>query len=179
MNDLLDVSRIQAGKLELRLMPCDLTILVRDEIEEQRLAHPDRTIVMDLADAGVDRVKALADPDRIRQVVTNYLTNAIKYSGPATPITVSIDRDHASAGGDEVRVTVRDEGHGIPGAELERVWERFHRVRGAAHAAGAGSGLGLGLAISRELIERHRGHVGVESVEGHGSAFWFTLPLAR
>jgi signal transduction histidine kinase len=72
---------------------------------------------------------------------------------------------------------VRDEGPGLPVSEHERVWERFHRVDGVVAQSGSGVGLGLGLHISRTIIERHGGQVGVSSTPGHGATFWFTLPL--
>ena len=75
------------------------------------------------------------------------------------------------------RVYVRDEGAGIPAAELGRIWERFYRAPGIKHRSGSGIGLGIGLHISRTIVERHYGHVGVESQPGRGSIFWFTLPL--
>ena len=76
-----------------------------------------------------------------------------------------------------VRVSVYDEGPGLPPAEQARIWEPFHRAKGIEVMTGSGVGLGLGLHISKTLIERHGGEVGIESAPGHGSTFWFTLPL--
>ncbi len=168
VGDLLDVSRIQSGRLELRMERVDLTALLRDATEQQRASNPGRHIALELP--GRAEVPVRADPDRIIQVVTNYLNNALKYSADETPVAVRLALEPGSA-----RVTVRDEGPGIPEAEREHIWERFHRTPGAA--AGEKSGLGLGLFISRGLIERHGGQVGVESAPGQGSIFWFTLPL--
>jgi signal transduction histidine kinase/PAS domain-containing protein len=171
VNDLLDVSRVQAGKLELHLEAADLAAVVRDAVEEQRQAAPARTIVLQLPDDLY--VHLTADADRIGQVVTNYLTNALKYSPADHPIVVGVAADDRQA-----RVWVRDEGPGLPAEEQERIWERFHRVEGIEVQSGSGVGLGLGLHICRTIIERHQGQVGVESAPGRGSTFWFTLPLA-
>ncbi|HEX6123196.1 MAG TPA: HAMP domain-containing sensor histidine kinase, partial [Ktedonobacterales bacterium] len=86
---------------------------------------------------------------------------------------ITVEGDGAQA----VIVRVRDQGPGVPLTEQERIWERFHRVPGIEVQSGSGIGLGLGLYIARELIERHGGHVGIESRPGVGATFWFTLPL--
>jgi signal transduction histidine kinase len=170
VNDLLDVSRIRAGKLELRLESVDLAAIVREAIEEQRQAAPARSLMAHLP-TGLS-IPVTADGDRIGQVVTNYLTNALKYSLEDRPVEIGIiSEDH------HARVWVRDDGPGLPAEELDSIWERFHRVKGIEVQSGSGIGLGLGLHICRTIIERHQGQVGVESEQGLGSTFWFTLPL--
>jgi signal transduction histidine kinase len=116
----------------------------------------------------------LADADRIGQVITNFLTNALKYSPEDQPVAVQV-RTHGAT----VRVEVRDHGPGIAAEYHARLWERFFRVPGINHQSGSGLGLGLGLHICQTIIERHHGTVGVTSAPGKGSAFWFTLPLAQ
>jgi signal transduction histidine kinase len=171
VSDLLDVSRIQSGKLEIVPERIELGQLVRQCVEEQRLAHPGRNIVLELPE---EEVSVLGDADRIGQVITNYLSNALKYSGEEKPVIVLLRRD-----GQHARVEVRDEGPGVPPEERGHIWERFYRSPGAAQQSGSGVGLGLGLHISKTIVERHGGQVGVESVPGAGGAtFWFTLPLA-
>jgi signal transduction histidine kinase len=170
INDLLDVSRIQAGKLELQPEPADLAAIVREAVEEQRQAASERVLILSFpADL---RVPVTADAARIEQVVTNYLTNALKYSAEDRPVEVGIDVQVQQA-----RVWVRDEGPGLPAEEQERIWQRFHRARGIEVQSGTGIGLGLGLHICRTIIERHQGQVGVDSAPGKGSTFWFTLLL--
>jgi PAS domain S-box-containing protein len=171
VGDLLDVSRIQSGKLELRLAPCNLATVIRDVIEEQRLTHLGRTITFTLPDPPA--VPVLADADRVAQVITNYLTNALKYSPEDRPVAVTLQVQGTFA-----CLAVRDEGPGLPPEEQEQIWERFHRAPDIEVQSGSGVGLGLGLHISRSLIERHHGQVGVQSAPGQGSTFWFTLPLA-
>jgi signal transduction histidine kinase len=170
VNDLVDVSRIQAGKLELRPEPADLVAILREAVEEQQQAAPERTISLQCpADL---EVPVVADSGRIEQVVTNYLTNALKYSTAARPVEVGaqVEQQHA-------RVWVRDQGPGLPVEERERIWERFHRVPGIEVKSGTGVGLGMGLHICRTIIQQHGGQVGVESTPGQGSTFWFTLPI--
>ncbi len=171
VNDLVDISRIQSGRLEFKFKTADLAAIVELAVEEQRQAAPERIILWQRPTAGP--VLVSGDAERIGQVVSNYLTNALKYSDEAAPVEVGVQVEGAQA-----RVWVRDQGPGIPLDEQARIWERFHRVAGIEVQSGSGIGLGLGLHISKTIIERHQGQVGVESVPGAGATFWFTLPLA-
>jgi signal transduction histidine kinase len=181
-------------------------------VEEQRAAEPERTILLELPSGG-QPVLVLADAERIAQVVSNYLTNALKYSKEARPVVVRLEvvRDAEKSGegreggegdgresdgresdgreseggkgelggeGEVARVSVHDEGIGVPVAEQQQVWERFAVVAGTTVQSGSGISLGIGLHISRSIIEVHHGHVGLDSVPGQGATFWFTLPLA-
>ncbi|HLW01914.1 MAG TPA: HAMP domain-containing sensor histidine kinase [Ktedonobacterales bacterium] len=170
VNDLLDTSRIQAGRLDLQRKQVDLAVIVRRAVEEQRQAAPERNILLHLPPKGP--ISACADAERIGQVVTNFLTNALKYSDEEQPVEVGMQED-----GQHGCVWVRDHGLGIPQDEQELIWERFYRARGIEVQSGSGIGLGLGLHISKTIIEQHGGKVGVQSSPGHGSTFWFTLPL--
>lgn len=174
VDDLLDVSRAQAGHLELIPGSCDLRNLVHEAIQEQRKMSPGRTIELIMDEA--QPLPLEADVDRIVQVISNYLTNALKYSESDRPVSVTVQRQ-----GKEAYLAVRDEGPGLPEEEWERIWIRFHRVpnievRSSIHTSQAG--LGLGLYISKTIIEGQRGQVGVHSQQGEGSIFWFKLPLA-
>jgi signal transduction histidine kinase len=171
VNDVLDVSRVRVGRLDLHQESTDLGMIVRRAVGEQRLATPTRMLLLQLPAA--QPVPVYADAGRLGQVVTNYLTNALKYSPVEQPVIVGLDvADH------QARVWVRDQGPGLPLEEQVWIWERFHRVQGIEVQSGNGVGLGLGLHICRTIIERHQGQVGVESAPGQGSTFWFTLPLA-
>jgi signal transduction histidine kinase len=200
VEQLLDVARIRKGSLALERRPCDLVDLVRECVEEQRLLAPERTIALTLPgpdavdvaahgpdaaedpDAGGRPILVEADADRLGQVVTNYLTNALRYAPEDQPVEVRVrvvgeEATHAEGGGtaaDLARVEVRDHGPGIPPEEQEAIWERFQR----APSVQGGTGVGLGLYIARLLVEQQGGRVGVESAPGQGSTFWFTLPLA-
>jgi signal transduction histidine kinase len=173
VDDLLDVTRIENGRLEFRPEETDLVAIVRRAVEEQQRVRTDRRIALRLpADLGAAPI--VADPDRIGQVLTNYLTNALKYSPTEALVAVEL-----TLAGGTARVDVRDRGPGLPSAERERVWDRFHRVDGIEVQSGSGVGLGLGLFISKSFIDRHGGSVGVDArADGPGSDFWFTLPLA-
>ncbi len=171
LDDLLDLSRIRMGKMDLRLEPGDLRVWVEESVEAEAVAHPDRRITLESTTAGP--LPVVADADRIGQVVTNYLTNALKYSPMDQPVLVRLHR-----WGTQARVEVQDHGPGIPSDAQDQVWEMFHRVPGIEVVSGSGVGLGLGLYLSKTLIERHGGQVGVESAPGQGALFWFTLPLA-
>jgi signal transduction histidine kinase len=172
VNDLLETSRIQAGRMELRLQPADLATIVDETVKEHQQLAPERTIALHLPDG--KPVPVQADTERIGQVVTNYLTNALKYSPEERPVEVGVQVENQQA-----YVWVRDHGPGIPPEEQSRIWERFHRVPGIEVQSGSGVGLGLGLYISKKIVERHDGQVGVQSAPGRGSTFWFTLPLSQ
>jgi signal transduction histidine kinase len=171
VNDLVDVARVRAGRLELHVAPTDLAVLVRQMVEEQRNINPTRTIQLEFSEE--QRVPVLGDAQRLQQVVTNYLTNALKYSPEDRPVTVGLQ-----VKGQQARVWVHDEGPGLPVEEQERIWERFHRAPGITVQSGSGVGLGLGLHVSRTIVELHHGQFGVQSTPGQGSTFWFSLPLA-
>ena len=177
VDELLDASRIQAGKLELHLEPVDLVEIVREVVEEQSLVNPKRTLRLECPSDLWAPV--LADADHIGEAVTNYLTNALKYSPADRPVAVGIEVVPADpgGGGKRARVSVHDQGPGLPPGEQERIWERFHRAEGIEVQSGSGDGLGLGLHICRIVIEQHHGQVGVQSAPGQGSTFWFSLPL--
>lgn len=171
VNDLLDISRIQSGRLEFTFQAVDLAALVRQAVEEQRQLVPERTIRLSVPIEGP--VLIWADAHRIGQVVTNYVTNALKYSSDERPVEVGLQVE-----GEQARVWVQDDGPGISPEEQALIWERFHRVPGVEIQSGSGIGLGLGLHICQTIVERHGGQVGVESAPGAGSRFWFSLALA-
>jgi PAS domain S-box-containing protein len=172
VGDLLDASRIQAGKLELRIDPCELTEIAREAVQEQRVAWSTREIPLALPRRA--ELPLFADADRIGQVVTNLLANALKYSKADQPVAVRV-----RTRGQRVRVEVMDHGPGLSRKQQARLFERFYRVPGIAQQSGSGVGLGLGLHICKTIIERHGGTIGVESQVGQGSTFWFELPLAE
>jgi|GEM_PF-458226 len=171
VSDLLDISRLQADKLELRLVPCDLAPIVLEMVEDQRSTTLKRAIHLEMPEGRT--VPVIADPERIGQVLNNYLTNALKYSQEGRPVFVQLKTEE-----NHVRVLVRDEGPGLTPEEQVQVWDRFFQVEGIKRQRGSSVGLGLGLNICRAIIEQHQGEVGVESIKGEGSTFWFTLPLA-
>ena len=172
INDLLEAARLKQGGLELQLQRIDLGSLVQEVVREQQALTPEPRIHLHLSPDQALWVQG--DVDLIRQAVMNYLTNALKYSPETRPVVVGVEREMG-----QVRVWVRDQGPGIALAEQAQVWERFHRVSGIRERKGFASGLGLGLYVTRMVIERHQGQVGISSAPGQGATFWFTLPVAQ
>jgi signal transduction histidine kinase/PAS domain-containing protein len=173
VDDLLDISRAQADHLELDLAVCELEEVIGIAIEEQRLAWPERTISLEKSPVGLT-ASVSADSGRLNQVITNYLTNALKYSAAESPIRVELSQEMG-----HVRVAVIDKGAGLARDEQAHIWERFYRAPGIEVLSTSHSsmkGLGLGLSICKMIIEEHHGNVGVASAPGEGSTFWFTLP---
>jgi signal transduction histidine kinase len=176
VEELLNASRIEAGRLDFQPEPCDLGALVAAAVDEQREIS-DRAIVLEGAEGaglGVD-----GDPERLAQVLTNLLANGVKYSPVESPIMVRVARAAGPAGADEVVVTVADQGVGIPRGEIAHVFERFYRA--STSSARQYGGLGLGLHIAATIVERHGGRIRAESPgPGLGSTFTIALPaLAR
>jgi signal transduction histidine kinase len=172
ISELLDVSRLRCGHLELHVDLADLWAIVRAAVEEQRRVWPERAILLCLP--AEERVPIAADAVRIGQVVMQYLTNALRYSGEDLPVETGVQ-----VAAQRAEVWVRDQGPGLAPGEQARIWECFHRAPGVQVQSGSGVGLGIGLYLSKMIIERHGGQVGVRSAGGAGATFWFTLPLAR
>ena len=168
-DDLLDVSRIVSGKLDLTLERVDVIAVVREAVEMVRSMADDRAVALETAlDASVGPV--LGDPTRLRQVVWNLLTNAIKATPERGRVAIALDRVNGDA-----RVQVRDTGVGIAPAFLPRVFDVFREAQ-----PGKAGGLGLGLAIVRHVVEQHHGTVQAASPgEGNGATFTVTIPLFR
>lgn len=167
VDDLLDVSRIESGKVDFRYRPVDLRQLASDVIERMQLTSDAHQITVETpADA---QTTIAGDEDYLEQVLNNLFSNAIKYSPEGGPIDVRVEpRD------DSVLVSVRDRGIGIASDQLEAVFSLFHQ---ATDGPGSGSGgMGLGLYISREIVGRHGGRIWAESRPGEGSTFHVELP---
>ncbi|HEY8730615.1 MAG TPA: ATP-binding protein [Candidatus Limnocylindria bacterium] len=165
VDDLLDASRIEEGKLEVRREPIDVSALVRLVADRSR-PEKDRLVI----DAG-ERLTGSFDRRRIEQLVDNLIENALKYSGPDNPVEVRAWHD-----ADLVRISVRDHGIGIPAADLPHVFERFRRAGNVD--ARRYAGIGLGLYICRGIAKEHGGRIWVESTVGQGSTFHVALPDA-
>ena len=166
VTDLLDASKIQAGKLEYNMMSCFLLPLIRDSLDTLRQIHSTHVLTADLPE---EDIVITADGSKIEQVLINFITNAVKYSPEGSQIIVGVRKTDS-----RVIVSVRDQGIGIDQKHLALIFQRYYRVDTIEHAVG---GLGIGLFISKEIIERHAGEIGVESEEGKGSTFYFSLPL--
>ena len=167
---MLDVSRIETGKLELQNTLFSLNDLVTETVEDIRHTNTRHTINVhhDV------NCTIKGDRNKIEQVVINFVANAIKYSPDNTWIEVRIQ--HGGAVKNQVAVSVKDDGIGIDSKEHKKIFERFYRV--SEENEQTYPGFGIGLFISKEIIERHSGFITIESEEGKGSTFTFILPLA-
>jgi len=162
----LDLSKLEAGKLQLKKELFDLNKLIEDTIAETNLTmpgnninfHPEGNIVIS------------GDSDKIGQVISNFLSNAIKYSNKGSAITVSNKKR-----GEQVIVSIKDEGIGINAKDQEKLFQRFYRVE--SDKTKNISGFGIGLYLSGEIIQRHKGKIWAKSEEGKGATFYFSLPL--
>jgi PAS domain S-box-containing protein len=165
IRDLVESARLETGQIHLELRPVDLGRYLTDLIA--------RTSALDASRIALEvepGVSARADPDRLERVVLNLVSNALKYSPPASPVLVRVTRE-----GEEVVTAVSDRGDGIPREELPKIFGRYYRSQRTRGVEGTG----LGLYIARLLVEAHHGRIGAESTVGSGSTFSFTLPIAR
>lgn len=167
VDDMLDMTVIESGALELDLEPLDLGDAIAAAADRLHRASPDRHVEWD---AEARRVEVLADWDRVGQVFDNLLSNADRFAPADTPITIRVTREEPGL----VTVRVIDLGPGVPHELRERIFERFFR----GEANGNAGSTGLGLAIVKGLVEAHAGSVAVEEGDGPGAIFRFTLPEA-
>ncbi|MDN3583377.1 PAS domain-containing sensor histidine kinase [Mucilaginibacter flavus] len=165
VNDLLDVSKIHAGRLEYSMAEVNLTELIEITLDNSRHIYP--THRFENHTEGI--YKVICNAERVEQVMMNFINNAVKYSQVNNQIIVN-----AQAKKGMVRISVTDFGVGLSPEQKEKIFERFYRVEDQKFRTG---GLGMGLYISTEIISNHKGKIGVESELGKGSTFYFDLPL--
>jgi len=166
ISDLLDVERISQGKVILKPQTICIGNIVREIVENFVLAASAKTILLRSTPPDV-KCDIYCDPDRVRQIITNIVSNAVKFTPDGGVITVNVKPE-----ADHVRISILDTGPGIPQEKLKKVFDRFAQL-----ASKDRSGLGLGLYISKMLIEAHGGTLAVESTVGVGSNFKISLPL--
>ncbi len=169
INDILDISKIEAGKMDFSLKPQPVSDLVRYAVEELRGFAMDRKVSVHNY-VGGDIPRVYADHDRLIQVLTNLLSNAIKFSPAGKNVMVSAKRE-----GNYVAVSVSDQGETIHWSDRSKLFRKFQQL----HAVGAveGGGTGLGLAICKEIIERHHGRIYYQEGTNGGNVFTFTVPV--
>jgi PAS domain S-box-containing protein len=168
ISDLLDISRMQSGKLILRVKPFDLDRLVEETVENVQAATTTHRLLIE----GSTGSWVLGDQERLAQVCVNLLTNAIKYSPLSSAVRVCLFRDDEAQ---QAVISVQDFGIGIDKSHHEHLFERFYQVTDPEEKTYPG--LGIGLYISREIVTRHQGRMWVESSKGSGSTFYVALPL--
>ena len=165
---MLDLDRMESGRMSIRMADVDINEVLTDTVARAATAS---SMVEFKPDLDPRLPIVTGDRDRLVQVVSNLVNNAVKYSPEGGTVTIS-----SRAEGGYALITVADTGLGIPPDEIVHVFERFRRVRSGAAQSIAGTGLGL--TIVKQIVEMHGGKIWVESAVGHGSAFHFTIPLA-
>jgi signal transduction histidine kinase len=163
--DLLDVSQIESGHLTLDPVPLDVAVVLTEGVRMQQGRAADRGVTLSV-DIATTLPSVHADPDRLLQVLSNLIGNAIKFTSPGGKISL-----HACESDGAVVITVADTGPGIPAEQLPHVFAPYWQQR----RSGTPRGTGLGLAIVKGIIDAHNGRVWVESIEGEGSRFSFSL----
>jgi signal transduction histidine kinase len=162
-DDLRTLSQAESGSLELKQEPTDLVALARDTIRAHQLAADTGAVMIEL-DTSMDELVQEVDPERIRQVLSNLISNAVRYSARGARVRVEIRPIEAATA-----ITVRDRGPGIAPEDLPHVFDRYYKTADSR-------GMGLGLAIARYLVEAHGGQIQAESQPGGGTTIRFTLP---
>ncbi|NJM74655.1 MAG: PAS domain S-box protein [Acaryochloridaceae cyanobacterium RU_4_10] len=167
VNDILSLDRLEARKLPLEKQQCNVADLIQQATRSLQSLAEENNIAITLIP---NTIEIWADPDRIVQVLINLLSNAIKFSPPKSPITLKVQ----NLGG-QIIFQIQDRGRGIPANKREAIFGRFQQVDSSD--ARQKGGTGLGLAICRAIAQQHGGQIWVESIEGEGSTFYFTLPI--
>jgi PAS domain S-box-containing protein len=171
INDLLDATRLETGKLRIDLKPVSLGLLAQRVVTALRPAAAGKCIELN-CDVAADLPGASLDENRITQVLTNLLNNALKFTDAGGRVTVRVGLSAGQT--DAFEVSISDTGRGIPGEQLDRIFDRLYQIKSGD--AATEQGVGLGLFICRELVRLHGGEITVESRVGAGSTFTFTLP---
>ncbi|PLZ97728.1 histidine kinase [Fischerella thermalis CCMEE 5268] len=188
INDILDIERINSGKVTMHKQICNVTDLMIQAVDEMRAMAEKAEIHLELTPVSV---QVWVDPDRIIQTITNLLSNAIKFSPPNSTVWLSAELetrentaikiikeiDTSPSNSSYLLFQVKDQGRGIPEDKLEKIFDRFQQVD-ASNSRHQG-GTGLGLAICRSIVQQHGGKIWVESTLGKGSTFYFTLPISQ
>lgn len=167
VTELLELSRIESGRLVLDLQPVSPSDLLFSASKRMQL-QAERAGLSLRVECADDLPKVKIDSQRLEQVLVNLIHNAVKFTRSGGEVVLG-----AEAGGGEIRFAVRDSGIGIPREDVQRIFERFYRV----DKSRAGSGTGLGLSIAKHIVEAHGGKIWAESIEGRGSTFYFSIPL--
>lgn len=172
INDLLDLSRIESGHVEVRPTNLPLTALAEEVAEHMKALAAEKLIRIEIPPAD-PKVTAWADRDKVTQVLMNLISNAVKFTPRDGKITVALEKN----GSDYIQISVADTGPGILPEERNRIFSKFYQVANVDKQKPKGSGLGL--AISKALVEMHGGKIWMESEVGKGSTFYFTLPAQQ
>ncbi len=171
VNDLLDVSRIESGRLDLNLTTNDYQIFLKENIELMQIIASKKNVDIKTKYNGEIPVFKF-DTERIKQVFSNLLLNAITYSPENTTINIVVNKNKKY-----ITTEIIDNGPGIPECEISEIFKEFYKSSSRSKSITITQSTGLGLAIVKKIIETHGGMVGVENEEGNGANFYFTLPV--
>jgi heavy metal sensor kinase len=169
VGDLLLLARAESGKLPLNRMEVELDTLLLEVLQQSQVLAHDK---LDLRLGEIDQALICGDRDRLKQVLINLVSNAVKYTPAGGEVVASLSKD-----GDYVKVTVQDNGPGIPADDLPHIFERFYRIEKSRTRSADGKGFGLGLSIAYWIVKHHEGEIEVDSIEGEGTTFSVWLPL--
>jgi len=178
INDLLDVAKIEAGKLDVNIQKCNLLSLVEDIFLLFKPLAQERNISLTMTNNLGSGVSVLADEDRLKQVITNLLSNALKFTPDGGNVRIDIEQT-GPAHNPFARISVADSGIGIAPENLEKIFSKFEQVREARQQIKGPKGTGLGLTIAKAIVELHNGKIWVESTPGKGTTFFFTIPMVE
>jgi PAS domain S-box-containing protein len=167
INDILDIERIESGKVKMEKESCNVADLIEETVNTMQPLASKASVKLSVSSLPI---QLWADPDRIVQVLTNLLSNAIKFSHPGSTVWLTVEPQN-----NEVLFKVKDWGRGIPADKIDSIFERFQQVDSTDSRKHEGTGLGL--SICRSIVQQHHGRIWVESVLGNGSSFYFTLPM--
>jgi signal transduction histidine kinase len=171
VGDLLLLAQAESGNIPLELRLVELDTLLLEVLQQTRVLAEGK---LDMRLGDIDQVLVCGDRDRLKQVLINLISNAVKYTPSGGEIIVSVGKE-----GDRARVIVQDNGTGIPAEELPHIFERFYRIEKSRTRSADGKGFGLGLSIAYWIVKHHQGEIDVDSVEGKGTTFTVWLPLAQ
>ena len=174
VSDVLTVSRIEGGKLTVNLSPGSIVNLAESVVEELNGRAQEKKIRIVVKKPKKSIPQVMYDRDKMREVLINMIGNAIKFSPKENSINISFDKN-----GSMVSTIISDSGPGIAKSDLPRLFKKFGRLEHSFATIAESSGTGLGLYISKQIVDRHNGKIGVDSKLGKGSAFYFSLPIAE
>jgi heavy metal sensor kinase len=170
VGDLLLLARAESGKLPLNRTEVELDTLLLEVLQQSRVLAQEK---LDLRLGEIDQALVCGDRDRLKQVFINLVSNAVKYTPAGGEVIASLSKE-----GDQAKVTIQDNGPGIPADDLPHIFERFYRIEKSRTRSSDGKGFGLGLSIAYWIVKHHEGEIEVASKEGEGTAFYIWLPLS-
>ena len=171
VGDLLLLARAESGKLPLNRSIVELDALLLEVLQQSQVLAAEK---LDLRLGDFDQMLVCGDRDRLKQVLINLISNAIKYTPEGGEVVASLSKD-----GNQAKITIQDDGPGIPAEDLPHIFERFYRIEKSRTRSADGKGFGLGLSIAYWIVKHHEGEIQVDSKEGEGTSFYVWLPLAE